>query len=474
MEPNVASYPQATVKMLEEGSRSDRSSDGECDVWFCDVQLVPELFPILRHSQFEDALNRNFADPVSGLLRAILPDADLECQIEITIRPASRHQCHQARNAVKLLDREFFRKHHRLAAWFARRITRPREWQLAWLLGLFARCTPQPNHTMLDTSTSRLHEREDDLQAASDKLGGHLFETTVRLTVQVTHHHPLSDSPRISEESDTDSFRVTSRRSVSAVALKSQAIDRLRRMTGALGTFTKSRLATFTSTRPSRNPPTKHPPSFLMSHEELATLWHPPTEAAQAERMQTSEFLELEAPAELYSEGKDVVVLGRTKFRDDRRLVGLANEDRRRHLYLVGKTGMGKTTLLQNMLVLDMQSGRGLCLIDPHGDLADSITALVPSHRTNDVILFDAQRLTEQIGKYPGQIAPENLTGLPEYTACVRLLIDGMPSKPFSLQTLPPSMEIDTQWATIVRGVMARRSGQGSTSDQTSGITVAA
>jgi len=86
----------------------------------------------------------------------------------------------------------------------------------------------------------------------------------------------------------------------------------------------------------------------------------------------------------------------------------------------------------------------------------------------------DALRLAEQIGKYPGQINPENLTGLPKYTACVRLLIDGMPSKAFSLQTLPPSVEIDTQRATIVRGVMARRSGQGSTSDQTSGITVAA
>ncbi|MDA1231290.1 MAG: DUF87 domain-containing protein, partial [Planctomycetota bacterium] len=352
-------YPQATVTMLEEGSRSDAVTDEKCEVWFSDVQLVPELFPILRHSQFEDALNRNFADPVSGLLRAILPDADLECRIEITIRSASRHRCHQARNAVKLLDREFFRKHHRLAAWFARRITRRQGWPLAWLLGLLARCTPQPNHTMLETSTSRLHEREDDLQAASDKLGGHLFETSVRLAVHVPP------------------------------PMKSQANDRLRRMAGALGTFKKSRLATFNSSRPSRNPSAKYPPSFLMSHEELATLWHPPTEAAQAERMQASEFTELEAPASFYSEkGEGAVVLGRVLFRDDRRPVVLALEDRRRHLYVVGKTGMGKTTLIQNLIVADMRAGRGICLIDPHGDLADSIVGLVPRPRTNDVILF--------------------------------------------------------------------------------------
>ena len=142
-------------------------------------------------------------------------------------------------------------------------------------------------------------------------------------------------------------------------------------------------------------------PTFLLSHEELATLWHPPTETAQVERLHTSEFLELEAPANLHTEGDGVIVLGRTRFRDDVRPVALANEDRRRHLYVVGKTGMGKTTLLQNMVVSDMQSGRGLCLIDPHGDLADAVTTLVPSHRTNDVILFDAGSRDNVIGFNP-------------------------------------------------------------------------
>ena len=280
---------------------------------------------------------------------------------------------------MKILDREFFRRHHWFAAYFARRITRPNRWFGAWLLGLCARCTPQPSHTSIETSTSRLHEREEDLQAAADKLGGHLFESSLRLSVY------CSDSSR------------------------SVGRERLHRMAGALGTFTQSRLATFVAGRHRRVRDVDHcVPHFLLSHEELATLWHPPTEAAQPERMQTSEFLELEAPAELYSEGEDVVVLGRTRFRDDRRLVGLAPEDRRRHLYLVGKTGMGKTTLLQNMLVADMQAGRGLCLIDPHGDLAESVAALVPRHRTNDVILFDAGSRDHVIGFNPLACADES------------------------------------------------------------------
>ena len=84
------------------------------------------------------------------------------------------------------------------------------------------------------------------------------------------------------------------------------------------------------------------------------------------------------------------ITVGRIRFRDDRRLIGLAQEDRRRHLYIVGKTGMGKSTLLQNMIVDDMRGGRGLCLIDPHGDLASNITTMIPKHRKNDVIVFDA------------------------------------------------------------------------------------
>ena len=361
LEPIVANYPQATVTLVEEGSVAVEGSESQCEVWHSDVQLVPELFPILRHAQFEDALNHNFADPVSGLFRAILPEPEVNCRIEITIRPATRRRCHEARTTIQLLNREFFRKHHRLAGWFARRNTRPYRWHVARMIGLLARCTPQPNHTTLETSTSRLHEREDDLQAASDKLGGHLFETTVRLTVEVSQGR------------------------------EEVAGDHIRRMAGALGAFTKSRLATFKSTRPVCDSSQKRLTSFLMSNEELATIWHPPTEAAQAERMQASEFTELEAPAFFHSEKEEgAVVLGRVLFREDRRPVVLGLEDRRRHLYVVGKTGMGKTTLIQNMIVADMRAGQGICLVDPHGDLADSIVGLVPRPRTNDVILFDA------------------------------------------------------------------------------------
>jgi hypothetical protein len=166
---------------------------------------------------------------------------------------------------------------------------------------------------------------------------------------------------RESSEPDANALRL--------IRSKSVCIDRLRRMTGALGSFTKSRLATFKSTRPACKPAKRQPISFLMSPEELATLWHPLTEAAQAERMQASELTDLEAPAFFHSEKEEgAVVLGRVLIRDDRRPVVLAREDRPQHLYVVGKTGMGKRTLIRNMIVADMRAGQGICLVDPHGE----------------------------------------------------------------------------------------------------------
>lgn len=368
LNPIIANYPQCSATTID-----DEPIPNDWQTWTMQLELVPELYPILRHAQFEDLLNGNFADPSSTLLRAIRPDDDVRCRVEFTCWRATRQRCHEARDAVKVLDREFFRKHHHLASFFARRRTQPGRWRLAWLLGILARMTPMPSHTTIETSTSRLHDREDDLQSAADKLGGHLFETHVRLIVQAA---PQNE-------------RV--------------ALDRLYGMVGALGAFTRSRLATFRPTSPHCGEIlARRPASFLLSHEELATLWHPPTASAAAERMKTNDVNELEAPAHLYSGAEEgSVVIGQVRFRDDTRRVGLNLEDRRRHLYIVGKTGMGKTTLLQSMLTDDIHSGRGVCLVDPHGDLAESVLGLIPRHRTNDVVYFDAGSREFTIGFNP-------------------------------------------------------------------------
>ncbi len=85
----------------------------------------------------------------------------------------------------------------------------------------------------------------------------------------------------------------------------------------------------------------------------------------------------------------DVTVVGQTNFRGQRRAFGLYLDDRRRHVYVIGKTGVGKTTLLENMIIQDIKKGRGLALVDPHGDVAEKILDLIPPERINDVVYFD-------------------------------------------------------------------------------------
>ncbi len=84
-----------------------------------------------------------------------------------------------------------------------------------------------------------------------------------------------------------------------------------------------------------------------------------------------------------------VTLFGETNFRNQRRRFGIKTDDRRRHMYVIGKTGMGKTTLLENLILQDIQNGLGCCYIDPHGDTAEKLVDYIPSNRINDVIYFN-------------------------------------------------------------------------------------
>ncbi len=84
-----------------------------------------------------------------------------------------------------------------------------------------------------------------------------------------------------------------------------------------------------------------------------------------------------------------ITTIGQTNFRGERREFGIYQNDRRSHIYLVGKTGVGKTTFIENMIRQDIAAGCGVALVDPHGDLSSELLDAVPPHRVNDVIYFD-------------------------------------------------------------------------------------
>jgi CxxC-x17-CxxC domain-containing protein len=85
----------------------------------------------------------------------------------------------------------------------------------------------------------------------------------------------------------------------------------------------------------------------------------------------------------------EITTFAETTFRNRKLKFGIKVDDRRRHMYLIGKTGMGKSTILENMIVADIRAGRGVAVVDPHGDLAEKVMQYIPAERVKDVIYFN-------------------------------------------------------------------------------------
>jgi CxxC-x17-CxxC domain-containing protein len=117
---------------------------------------------------------------------------------------------------------------------------------------------------------------------------------------------------------------------------------------------------------------------------------------------------------------EEITVFAETNFRNQSRKFGIKIDDRRRHMYLIGKTGMGKSTILENMIVDDIGSGKGVMVVDPHGDLAEKIIEYIPSSRVNDVIYFNpadieypiAFNVVEQVDSHLRHLVASGLIGV--------------------------------------------------------------
>ncbi len=90
---------------------------------------------------------------------------------------------------------------------------------------------------------------------------------------------------------------------------------------------------------------------------------------------------------------QNINFFGKTNFRNSEVKFGIKTDDRRRHMYIIGKTGMGKSVLQENMIIQDIHAGHGVCVIDPHGDLVEKVVDFIPANRINDVIYFNPSDL---------------------------------------------------------------------------------
>lgn len=129
---------------------------------------------------------------------------------------------------------------------------------------------------------------------------------------------------------------------------------------------------------------------------EIATLWHLPSEKIKVATIAWGTSVLSEPPENLPSaiditdEAKQTInFFGKTLHKNRDTIFGIRDVDRRRHVWVIGKTGTGKSTLLENMAVDDLKKDRGVCYIDPHGDACETLLEYVPKRRINDVIYFN-------------------------------------------------------------------------------------
>lgn len=135
--------------------------------------------------------------------------------------------------------------------------------------------------------------------------------------------------------------------------------------------------------------------SFPLNLKELATMFHFPVTTTTASELKEAKAGGAPAPTEMAQQG---IILGKNIYHNKETLVRMGREDRVRHMYVIGQTGTGKTSILKNMIVQDIRNGDGVCFIDPHGNDVQDILSQIPPERADDVIYFDPSYTARPMG----------------------------------------------------------------------------
>jgi hypothetical protein len=134
---------------------------------------------------------------------------------------------------------------------------------------------------------------------------------------------------------------------------------------------------------------------FILNSEELASVYHLPLPSTETPNIAWLNAKKAQPPVNMPREG---LILGKNVYRGEETLVRIKDNDRRRHVYVVGKSGTGKSVLLANMAKQDVVNGKGICVVDPHGDLVDDVLVNIPKERAEDVVIFDPSDMERPMG----------------------------------------------------------------------------
>jgi len=134
---------------------------------------------------------------------------------------------------------------------------------------------------------------------------------------------------------------------------------------------------------------------MVLNTEEMASVWHLPLPTTETPNIRWMLARVAPAPADIPQTG---FKLGFNEYRGHKTDIYMHNEDRTRHMYIMGKTGTGKSYYLRYLAVQDIKNGEGVCVIDPHGDLVDALMGMIPKERLDDVIYFNPSDMDRPMG----------------------------------------------------------------------------
>ncbi|MEX2043649.1 MAG: type IV secretion system DNA-binding domain-containing protein [Patescibacteria group bacterium] len=352
-----AQYPKAEIRKTDD--YVDPGAIGRRRATATELKLVrKDAYPIKTFLNFEDV------DPLSGIT-AVLGDLgeDEEVWIQILARPADDRWRHRGESELKRLQGG---GGSRAGGFFG-------------ALGSFAgdmisaaTTPPQPTGTGGKPAPKKPEEAVQVDEAISSgikekaaKLG---YETKIRI---------VAISP--------DQTQARNRLNAAVGAFKQYNTTNLNGFTpGRTQTNTEKAVTPYKARLfPGRGP--------VLNIEELASVFHLPNVSVETPSISWTASSQGEPPEDLPVEGsgEGLTIFAETKFRDKVRNFGIKPDDRRRHVYAVGKTGMGKTHMLETMVLSDMDAGRGLAVVDPHGDFIESVLDHIPQSRVDDVIVFN-------------------------------------------------------------------------------------
>ncbi|HVW66908.1 MAG TPA: type IV secretion system DNA-binding domain-containing protein [Candidatus Peribacteraceae bacterium] len=382
-------YPDAEIEPVPVDTFEPK--EGEAVVYVDLTLSEPEVFPIKRYPQFSDLVSKQTIDTIAGVTSTLVryPKLGMRGHVSVTFSPMDEKYRRKALKLLPFLEKglskhfpayeKLFAKAH-LARGKKKLLYLPLDLFMGGFRARFSGFEPKTSVSLLTgeatesehghdelKASMRSHEREDKLMAAADKVNRLLFKANVRVSV------------------------------ITPLSLKNEAVAKVQEIAGSFRQFTLPHCNGFHigQIKAAAHLPTGFTVEpYVLSAEEIATLWHVPNILVKTPNMDWVISKKLEPPVNLpipnvTDEEGNLTILGESVFHGSRLTFGIRPDDRRRHVYVIGKTGMGKSTLLENMIFSDIHSGKGIGVIDPHGDLIEAILQFIPKSRSNDVILFD-------------------------------------------------------------------------------------